>query len=240
MADVIDADKFYPTFGSAWSATIADFATNVVDDNNTDWGYDVLSSRDGCRAWYVKFTNGGDVHFRYYKPMDTVEGQTTMWWHLAQQPGSRAQTPILPLTVGDTQSREIWNDVIRPLRHDIIEEIGDCFQETTATVDENLNLTGMRARIVNVVYTRLMYLFVDTLICYTDDGSGSYSFAGNIPPTDGQFSAGAPTILAGGGGGSVDLAPVVAALQDIALMDVDYVANNGSTTWSMRGRVRSE
>ncbi len=45
--------------------------------------------------------------------------------------------------------------------------------------------------------------------------------------------------VASSGGGSIDIAPVVAALNEIAMIDVTYSANNGATTFSMRGKVRT-
>jgi hypothetical protein len=55
----------------------------------------------------------------------------------------------------------------------------------------------------------------------------------------GDYVGSSVPVAGGGGGGSVDLGPVVDALEDIATMDVEYQANNGGTVWSMRGKVRA-
>jgi hypothetical protein len=55
-------------------------------------------------------------------------------------------------------------------------------------------------------------------------------------PTDLE---GNPTaFVSAGSGGTPDMAPVVAALQDIALREVDGVFNQGGALWSMYGKVR--
>lgn len=48
-----------------------------------------------------------------------------------------------------------------------------------------------------------------------------------------------PSVPVTGGGGELDTGAIVAALNDIALIDVDYTANNGGAVWSMRGKVRT-
>lgn len=48
-----------------------------------------------------------------------------------------------------------------------------------------------------------------------------------------------PSVPVTGGGGDSGTAEIVAALNDIALIDVDYTANNGGTVFSLRGKVRS-
>jgi hypothetical protein len=62
----------------------------------------------------------------------------------------------------------------------------------------------------------------DTLVAYPTDGIGMET----------------GSVVGGSSGGSVDLTPVVDALEDIATMDVEYQANNGGAVWSMRGKVR--
>jgi hypothetical protein len=57
-------------------------------------------------------------------------------------------------------------------------------------------------------------------------------------PTDYIAQRTPVAVVSGGGGGSIDLTPVVTALNDIATMDADYTANNGGAIWTMRGRVK--
>jgi hypothetical protein len=60
-------------------------------------------------------------------------------------------------------------------------------------------------------------------------------------PTDGVVISPATVYASGGSGGApIDLTPVVAALEDIASVDVTYTANNGGAIWSMRGKVNAE
>lgn len=48
-----------------------------------------------------------------------------------------------------------------------------------------------------------------------------------------------PSVPVVGSSGESGTAEIVAALNDIALIDVDYSANNGGAVWSMRGKVRT-
>lgn len=59
-------------------------------------------------------------------------------------------------------------------------------------------------------------------------------------PTDVIGADQSPVTLAqSGSGGSIDLTPVVAALEDIATREIDYSANQGGEVWSLVGKVRT-
>jgi hypothetical protein len=46
-------------------------------------------------------------------------------------------------------------------------------------------------------------------------------------------------VVSSGGGAAPDLTPVVSAIEDLLLIDVDYTCNNGQNVISVRGKTRT-
>jgi hypothetical protein len=58
----------------------------------------------------------------------------------------------------------------------------------------------------------------------------------STPPCNGALVE--PAAAVSGGGGSVDLDPLVAAVEDLAMVDYSFSLNNGASVFNMRGKVR--
>jgi hypothetical protein len=108
-------------------------------------------------------------------------------------------------------------------------------QSASNSVSVGITVT---ATIASTVYTVQLLAHADILILTTGTVTATVTNSAEANLSDEPVPG--STTSYGGSGGTVDTDAIVAALNDIALIDVEYTANNGGAIWSMRGKVRSE
>lgn len=233
----IDIAEYYPHAGLIWARAI-DLLTPVVLDGALLW---VWSSDPYGSLYRLQVqVNGGadDLHYSLYDLYQPA-GEHYSFDYVFTLPGIRKAPPIFPKLGGSRNTLDFWDASATDMRKSFMADItGWSSTEIDAT---DYTTTGPATRYKGAVWTvkKAQHFGTDWILAQADNGSPPAGYVGAQPEAQGGPAL-APVAVVGSGGQAVDLAPVVSALQDIALIDVSYTANNGGAVWSMRGRVAAE
>jgi hypothetical protein len=199
------------------------------------WAY---TSGGPYRQWTITVTNPDTSTDTYLLVgLDCEVSARPPLPYIVGSPGFRSPPPrAYPFLLPDgNQARYQYRDGMWNLRKDIINRYGGSSisgedeDQTSGSYDVDTHYWfGAYKRSDGMVIVDASGISYGTL-----DAGTTYAY-----PSDFVGSS-MPVALSAGGGGAVDLTPVVDALNDIALIDVDYTANNGATIFSMRGKVRT-
>jgi hypothetical protein len=228
--------ELHPNIGSVWQRGLQLwdlYATGTY----TNWAHSYNGSYDD-RSWDITVTNPDESTDTFTLiAMDMPEGFTGALTYLSANPGFHATlTKVYPNPIADGSSpwaayrNKVWN-----WRLDIWAKY------TGALADlQNEDDTGTRYGIT----TRFIFISHFKNLAVVLDGSGILWGTPTVDvfvgyPTD--FVGASPIAIgaAPSGGGSIDVTPIVEALNEIALIDVTYTVNNGKAAITVRGKVQS-
>jgi len=220
--------------GAVWASAMAlwdAFATGTY----TSWAY-ARNNVDPMKGEKITvgLPAGGTDTFTFLDPT-CRNGERQSLLYLMNTPGWRmplTKCYANPLPSGASMT-DAYHDGPRNLRREMVNNWTGVSPDgsTNDVTDTEFGITGQY----------YCDVYVDHLAVATD----AYGVYFGTPTYDGMqgypsdFVGGTTMVVpsAGGGGGSIDLTPVVAALEDIATRDVDYTFNNGSAIFSMQGKV---
>jgi hypothetical protein len=230
------------TAGAAWSA-VAALWSSYVPHEDWSWSYTFGTGAFGPTNFLkvtVAIVKPDDTYNYNYIIVDTpiVSGGRGAGpvSYVISQPGWSTNAPPVLFTYGGRTSLDDYQTNVHPLKRDLV------YACTNVAAATDWRFDGGGGYIGEVEYKTWGMLYLDfagpvlALDQIMVDSNPEYP---RIPDASlaNPLQLGRPGCPSGGG--SVDLAPVVAALQEIALIDVDYTANNGGTIFSMRGKVRA-
>lgn len=201
----------------------------------TSWAYS-LTSDSGFRAATITvgLSGGGTDVYTYIAMIEGSTGPVPITY-LTQSPGWRSTlNKVYPNTLpsGATCAAAYrsgpWN-----LRENIWSTwAGATVQQPTD--GEADTVWGVTTHAYWAAYSTGLALVVDaTQVIHgtlTVDAMTAY-------PTDTVGATTPVAVVVGGGGGSVDLTPVVDAINSLAEKEVDWTANQGGSVWSVYSRV---
>jgi len=219
--------------GAVWLSCMALWDT-FATGGFTSWAY-ARNNIDPFKGEKITvgLSGGGTDTYTFLDPT-CRNGERQSLLYLVNAPGWR--TPLTkvyanPLPSGASMP-DAYHDGPRNLRREMVSNWTGISPDGSANdvTDTELGITG---QYYCDVYVDHLNVATDTYGVYfgtpTYDGMQGY-------PSD--FVGGTTMVVpSAGGGGSVDLAPVVAVLQDIATQDVNYQTNNGGAIWSARGKI---
>jgi hypothetical protein len=182
-------------------------------------------------------TNGTDT--TVYKLVDgsAYTVNPTPAQQLISFPGWSVMPPVVQPSYGARDARADWHTNMIGARRDLIWY--NWVQPAMGTERfDNYNINydsgGVDVRYWTVKYDNTV-LLDSTFLNYATQTSTDYLY-NNRPICDGSHYD-APVTYSSGGG-SVDLAPLVTAVEDLSFIDETFTINNGASMYTVRGRMR--
>lgn len=224
-----------PTVGALWQLALSlwdQYATGVY----TTWAgaYYSASGYRGVAITVGLPAGGTDIH--RILALETDDGNTQTITSLANSPGWNATlSSVYPDTLPDSTSC-VTSYHLGPvaLRITIWNDFCNC-----TTGPQTADFAGPSFGVENAIWHFAISFGLSWVLDATGVMHGALTATSlEAYPTDYIAQRTPVAVVSGGGGGSIDLTPVVTALNDIATMDADYTANNGGAIWTMRGRVK--
>lgn len=222
------------TVGAAWAAALAlwvDFANGVY----TSWSYSLSILNSGYSIEVTVGLSGGGTDVHKIQPLDTNYNNFMPLTYVFNSPGWRTMPQVaLPVTVpGGGSVDTAFTNGPWALRASILGSW--CNVSGSHDVNDQYSMPeGIQTTIWRQIWKGGNLAFVDVIGIMWSTPTGLDSVTGQ--PTD--FIGSAPPISMSSGGGSVDLTPLVAAVQDLVTQEVDWTANAGGSTWSLHSKVR--
>lgn len=238
MAD-ITIKELYTHPGLIWLRCIELYEAWLPDDT-VAWTSTTTGLVSSRRALTIVLTGASDTTTYVLIDVNTSVNDCYHFSSFFALPGMGSMPKGTPLVVGSRTVTDVYGESIELARRTMVEYWTNSSQTSVAAY-AGYNYVEIEIQSVQRVrsYNRYGYRWLDsTIICYYEQTTDVV-----VPGDQNLFNQpkeGAGVAAGGGGGGSVDLSPVVEALNDIAMIDVDYSANNGGVVFSLRGRVRNE
>jgi hypothetical protein len=229
-------EEWHPHAGSVWSRFIGLWAAYVVDTTLTL----TLSTPNVSSCKSIQFSTTNGTNTNVYQLVDGQANSSNLQ-ELARTlslPGCNTVPPVLELTYGARTTVDDWKANVRDFRWDQF-VYNWCQPSQGSRRDDDWNTAFTSGKIYQSYKTlKFAQVAVIDSTCITLGPQTSTKYYYNSQPTcNGGLVE--PIIVAGaGGGGSVDLAPVVDAIEELALVDYSLSLNNGASVFSMRGKVR--
>lgn len=227
--------EYYPDIGYVWSRIVQLYEGFIVDDT-LNWII-YLGTHLGCRAAEVNIV--GPVDTNVYKLVDVSMPSTVKYRpdQAISSPGWMTMCHNLLPQYGTRISSIDWSSRLWAARQHlwtywidatVMNDVTSNWALTCPVANQYQRTLTAHANTVFVVDWQTVTIFTPVV---------DQNFPNDQNPSMMGRTQSVPVV--GSGGGSVDTGPIVAALNDIAMMDVDYTANNGGAVWSMRGKVRT-
>lgn len=239
------ADEYalHPHAGSVWVKACQLWAYYV---ENETWTLNY--------AWTV-FSNGSE-NFRTLKIIIDDTTIVTNYWliladtpvietngqhspdYVGSRPGFASAPPVKQFTYGARDTIVDYTTNMHTIRLQLFTYCTGRSEEAQQYVDGNSYNGWVHFRTWSVLYKAYVgaFVLVDQVCVQHGDIKAAFDAAPDNPYMLGQQG----TTSGSGGGGTIDITPIVEALQDIALIDYDLAINNGATMFSVRGKVRSD
>lgn len=220
------------TVGAAWAVALGlwvDFANGVY----TSWSYAVSILNSGYDIEVTVGLSGGGTDVHKIQPLDTNWNDHLSLNYVFASPGWRAMPQVLlPLTVpGGTAIDTAFTNGPWALRNSIL--VTWCNASSSQnTNDQHACPEGAQTTVWRRVWKHSNLLYVDVIGIMWGTLTGLDSVTGQ--PTDYIGSSPAITMVSGGGG-TVDLTPLVTAVNEIANKDMLININDGEAVleaWS--------
>ena len=221
--------------GAVWQSCMA-LWDQYASGSFTAWAY-ARNNIDPMKGEKITvgLPAGGTDTYTYLDPTSRT-GERQSLLYLMQAPGWRSPlTKCYPNPLPDASAMPgAFQSGPRNLRRDMV--LNWCVTSPDASTNDGFGpVFGINGEYYLDVY-------VDEL-CVATDVIGVYYGTPTISGMQGYPSdfvgSGIVVMPSAGGGGSVDLTGVIAAINNVATTDVTYTANNGGAVWSMRGMVRA-
>lgn len=225
-----------PHAGACWLRAVELWRQATA--NNAQTPYWTVGSSNGHRFLEAGNIASGVVSSETLVDMSCPDTEVYSFEYVQQLAGIRAMPVVFNKGGGATELVQKYMDVVAFARQAWMALITGWTTTLIAGYDFNTTLPPIRTIQQIWAVKKGIKVGTDWIVA---QGSTTTVAAGNptqaVSANTGQPSLSPAMVVSSGGVG--DLTEIVEALNDIALRDVDYVANNGSTVFSMRGRVNA-
>jgi hypothetical protein len=231
----IEVTEWHPDIGSVWARVVSLWTAYVVDIT-LSWtsATEIVNTHHSVIVTVVGATDTNIYHV-VDGAAPSIDAQQILF--VQSRSGWLFFPGVLEPTYGGRTTSTDWVTNIQALREDMWSAWCSAALTSVSTLSYNLNGFGGVALIKYFVVQYDSTFFIDWTVVTVKAQTSSEFYFQSRPVSTGQL---APSqVVVGGSSAAADLTPVVAALNDIALIDVDYQANNGGDIFSLRGRVRS-
>lgn len=235
---LIETNEYFPNAGLVWSrASQALWAMAQVEGRIFDWRILTVGTRTVLQVDQIFSGNTNRISL-FDQGKRAAEKYPLDYIFLLS--GIKSGPVVLPKITGFARNVIDYGlPFMKAMREAYLAEISGW----TPTLIQNVDFTtdDPATRIAGAVWSVVKdnHYQVDWLVVQAQDSTPVITGYVNSTPEGLGLPALGPSAVVGGAGAEIDLAPIVAALNDIALIDVDYTANNGGAVWSMRGKVRT-
>lgn len=147
--------------------------------------------------------------------------------YVMPMPAWRTMPKVLLNVYGATTTKTSFEAVIVALRADIFATWLGCPGLSYASSGHGWGITGLTEYCYEAAISVVAMNGVDVMALNVKTAAVTHTILNDQPPSDGLL-AGAQVFFAGASGGSVDLDPVVTALQDLAHQTSTVSVNNGA------------
>jgi len=224
----IETQEWYPHAGAMWARLIDLFTECVLDDTKT-FGYDFYTV-SSYRAEVPIINVGGDSYHYVLIDMGMLSADKYSWDHFWTLPGIKKTPPVLPKLAGSRNTLDYWNTKIPNIRSDFVARaLGNTY---TMLDVPDYTYANPPTRIVGAVWAckKTLHYNVDMVLATAESDAGTAGYAGSTPDVNGAPALSPAQIVSSGGGGSVDLDPLVTAVNDLCRRDVQTSIDNGAIT----------
>lgn len=228
--------EYYPHAGAVWSRAI-DLVTTYLTTVGMAMAWEV-STESGYHRLLINLTEGPDTNSYRLFDLDHPATEFYTFNYFFTLPGIHKSPPILPKERGTFSVLNLWDAQMQLMRFLFVETLLNCTYTYLGTGEFTQANPPTLLKTLDARVRKGLNLGFDQVCCATANDGAPAEYIGAQPNFQGQPN-GYPAQIIGGGGSAIDTAPIVAALNDIALIDVDYVANNGGVVFSLRGKVRA-
>jgi len=227
----------YPNMGAVWQAAVKLWEEYVP---NEDWTFSAsIASVDSHNVVQIVIDDGTDETTYDLFPQCQMNG-ANLGADFFGQPGWTYNPGPKLATYGSRTTWTDFNSNIVALRGSIYSNFcGDFDNGSQSTRDCTLNILSAHVKLWYTPWVERSRCGVDVIACPKYTASTDYEWGEDRVGNEGILPPNL-TIALSGGGGSVDLTETNEILQDIALADADYTANNGASIFTMRCKVRAD
>ena len=228
-------NEYFPNMGVLWSRIIT-LWTTWVQQPGVSWSISIFP----------------DPNYRVYDIAQSFGPTTNNFrlWDFGMPIASKYKADALRITPGWMTTPGVLTpnygarvpgtefiSVLQPTRDFIWATATNAAQVSSTGSSYAFGPPGCTVHYQAATYTDGFVVLGDWLTLTTFQQLGISLFPNSTNPA--ISAPNAPMPVVGSGGAAQDLTPIVEALNDIALIDVEYTANNGGAIWSMRGKVRT-
>lgn len=233
----VTVTELYPHPGQIWARLVQLWETYIATPA-WSWGALSMTAVNGHRAATQTINDGTDNVLYQLVDCNTISSDRMGMPAFFSLPNISKSPKFMPTTVGARTPASEFGLFGRTNRQPFVANWigGSNLTGQSASNSVNVGIT-VTATIEAIVYTVQLAAHADVLILTTGTVTSAVTNSAEANLAD-EPVPGSLTSY-GGTGGAVDSAGIIAALNDIALIDVEYTANNGGAIWSMRGKVRT-
>jgi len=228
-------EEWHPHLGSIWTRFIGLWQDYVQDTTLTL----TLSTPNvgSNKALQVQIAGGTDTNI--YQLVDGAAGSSRLGdiARTLSLPGMATVPKVLEQSYGARTTVTDWNTNVRDFRWDqVVYNWIQPSQGTLRTDSWNTAFTSGQIYQAYKVLKQNQIAVIDSTCLTVAPQTTTKYYYNSIPPCNGALIEPAPAIA--GGGGSVDLQPVVDAIEELSFIDQTFTINNGADMFSVRGRIR--
>lgn len=224
---VTEIPEYHPHAGAVWARAIDLLSEATLDEDKT-FGFSIALEA-GFRQLRIGVTLAGDVSLYKLNDLGTPDTEKYNVEYVATLTGIRKMPPVFPKFAGARNTLDFWIGYAGNMRKAWLEE---CVGWTSTIIDGlDYTVTPPATRLVGDIWrcTKGLHFAVDWIMAAANSGTAPVAYEGSQPEFQGQPAL-APVLVIGSGGGSVDLTPVVTAINDNTRRDVQTTIDNGAIT----------
>lgn len=227
--------EWHPHLGSIWQRLVGLWSDWVTAELGT-WAT-AITAVSSCTCVQATVSNGTDT--TVWNLVDggrgTIDFQPPAY--IASLPGWYATPPVLKEGTTPWHRPTLFNSQLVSLRGNLWVDYdnGDVVSYTLLT--KFLSNLSMKAYTYFAV-ARYRNQIIPDIISIQTGVQTSSEYLYNSQPITPDVPVSRLAVIGGGGGSTVDLAPLVAAVEDLSFVDQTFTINNGADMFTVRGRIR--
>lgn len=228
-------NEYLPHAGAVWARAVALFSGSTpFADRTLTFS---ITTIDGWRVLNVGYTTPSTfVNVNLYD-MYQSDAELYNFSFIQTLPGIRNMPNTMAKETSGINLLDKYINTVSTCRQNWMAAITGWTYTYLLDTDWTVANPNVRARAVVWAIRKKLNFGTDWIAAQaSNDAVTPAGLLNAVPSAQGQ-PATVPVAVVGGGGAEIDTAGIVEALNDIALRDVDYTANNGSAIFSMRGKV---
>lgn len=235
---VIATTLYYQDVGKIWQRVLTLWVSYLQTATKINW-IRSLDVSTGYRAVVITVTQGANTLIDTMVDMGLPSSLKYPTDYLMSLPGWMTFPQALSPSFGAKVTASEFTATLAATREFIIEQFSTASLIASNTLNWTMNPVSAQAYIHYTIWQENARAGTDWMTLVTATTTPASLFGAGINPLEAGRTPSVPVIGATGPS-EEQWAALVAALNDIALRDVDYTANNGSAIFSLRGRVNNE